>query len=78
MPVGHQVVDVGEQAPDFELTDQHGQSVRLSSFRGREAVLLVFYPFAFTRVCGGELHALEAVRDELAASGVALLANTVD
>ena len=27
-------VEVGDQAPDFELTDQHGTPVRLSSFRG--------------------------------------------
>ena len=78
MPVTQKVVEVGEQAPDFELTDQHGQRVRLSSFRGREAVLLVFYPFAFTGVCGGELHALEAVHADLAARGVALLAISVD
>jgi peroxiredoxin len=78
MPVAPKVVEVGEQAPDFELTDQHGQRVRLSSFRGREAVLLVFYPFAFTGVCGGELHALEAVHADLAARGVALLAISVD
>jgi peroxiredoxin len=78
MPVAQQVVEVGEPAPDFELSDQHGQRVRLSSFRGREAVLLVFYPFAFTRVCGGELRVLEAVHADLAARGVTLLAVSVD
>ena len=72
------VVEVGEQAPDFELMDQHGQPVRLSSFRGREAVLLVFYPFAFTGVCGGELHALEEARAELAALGVTIVTISVD
>ena len=78
MPVTQKAVEVGEQAPDFELTDQHGRRVRLSSFRGRESVLLVFYPFAFTGVCGGELHALETVHADLAARGVALLAISVD
>jgi peroxiredoxin len=77
-PVAPTVVAVGEQAPDFELMDQHGQPVRLSSFRGREAVLLVFYPFAFTGVCGGELHALEEARVELAADGVTILTVSVD
>ena len=77
-PVTQNVVEVGQQAPDFELTDQHGQPVRLSSFRGREAVLLVFYPFAFTGVCGGELHALEEARTELAADGVTILTVSVD
>ena len=51
-------VEVGSHAPDFELKDQHGTSVRLSSFRGARNVVLVFYPLAFSGVCGGELCAL--------------------
>ncbi len=54
MPVPEQ----GQPAPDFELSDQHGQRVRLSSYRGRGAVLLVFFPFAFTPTCTGELCSL--------------------
>ena len=77
-PAAQNAVEAGQQAPDFELTNQHGQPVRLSSFRGREAVLLVFYPFAFTGVCGGELHALEEARAELAAVGVTILTVSVD
>lgn len=46
---------VGDQAPDFTLRDQHGQEVRLSSYAGQKAVLLVFYPYAFSGVCTGEL-----------------------
>ncbi|MFD5829105.1 peroxiredoxin [Lentzea sp. NPDC060358] len=56
-------VDVGAQAPDFTLKDQNKQPVTLSSFRGASAVLLVFYPFAFSGICRGELCQL---RDELA------------
>ncbi|MDP9408651.1 MAG: peroxiredoxin [Actinomycetota bacterium] len=55
------IVSVGQPAPDFELPDQHGRPVRLSSFRGRSAVVLVFYPFAFTPTCTGEIC---AIRDE--------------
>ena len=51
------------QAPDFELLNQHGQPVRLSDFRGRKAVALVFFPLAFSGTCTGELC---AVRDNLA------------
>lgn len=46
---------VGDRAPDFTLRDQHGQEVRLSSYAGQKAVLLVFYPYAFSGVCTGEL-----------------------
>lgn len=55
-------VDVGDEAPDFELPDQNRAPVRLSSYRGKRNVVLLFYPFTFTRVCEGELC---RVRDEL-------------
>jgi peroxiredoxin len=48
-------LEVGDRAPDFTLRDQHGQAVTLSSFLGSKAVLLVFYPYAFSGVCTGEL-----------------------
>jgi len=48
-------LSVGDVAPDFALRDQHGQEVRLSSFAGQKAVLVVFYPYAFSGVCTGEL-----------------------
>ena len=48
-------IQVGEKAPDFELKDNHGRSVKLSDFRGGKNVVLLFYPFAFTGVCTGEL-----------------------
>ena len=55
--------EVGTEAPDFTVKDQNNQDVTLSSFRGDRAVLLVFYPFAFSGTCTGELC---AVRDNLA------------
>jgi mycoredoxin-dependent peroxiredoxin len=58
------VIGVGDEAPDFELRDQHAQTHRLSSLRGEKNVLLVFYPFAFTGVCTGEMC---AIRDDLSA-----------
>ncbi|MDN0194485.1 peroxiredoxin [Streptomyces sp. S.PNR 29] len=48
-------IQVGEKAPDFELKDNHGATVRLSDFLGDKNVVLLFYPFAFTGVCTGEL-----------------------
>lgn len=54
---------IGETAPDFTLRDQFGQDVTLSSFRGRKAVALLFYPYAFSGVCTGEL---AGVRERLA------------
>ncbi len=54
-------VEVGQQAPDFELRDQFGQTHKLSALRGKKNVVLVFYPFAFTPTCTGELC---SIRDE--------------
>ncbi|MGY2874425.1 mycoredoxin-dependent peroxiredoxin [Marmoricola sp. URHA0025 HA25] len=48
-------LQIGERAPDFTLRDQHGQDITLSSYAGQKAVLLAFYPYAFTGVCTGEL-----------------------
>lgn len=48
-------IEPGTKAPDFTLRDQHGQSVSLADFRGQKNVVLLFYPFAFTGVCTGEL-----------------------
>jgi peroxiredoxin (alkyl hydroperoxide reductase subunit C) len=54
--------EVGTEAPDFTLKDQNNQEVTLSSFRGERNVLVVFYPFAFSGICTGELC---AVRDDI-------------
>ncbi|MFE4859191.1 peroxiredoxin [Streptomyces sp. NPDC056670] len=48
-------IEVGTKAPEFELKDNHGRTVKLSDFRGEKNVVLLFYPFAFTGVCTGEL-----------------------
>ena len=61
LPAG---ISVGEVAPDFELKDQHGAKVKLSSFKGEKNVVLLFIPFSFTGTCTGELC---AIRDDLAA-----------
>ena len=72
------VVQVGDQAPDFALKNQHGETVRLSQFRGDRAVVVVFYPWAFSGVCGGELNELQKCLDEFQNEDVALLTISTD
>ena len=70
-------LSVGDTAPEFSLPDQDKQVVSLSELRGTP-VLLVFYPFAFSRLCTGELCQL---RDELAdytGAGVKVFAISTD
>ena len=71
-------VEVGEEAPDFELPDQHGTPVKLSSFRGAKNVVLVFYPLAFSGVCTSELYALRDNFPEASRDDVELLTVSVD
>jgi len=66
------------QAPDFELTNQFGQRIRLGDYRGQRSVALVFFPLAFSRICTGELCELRDSGPSFRASGVELLAISVD
>ena len=54
-------IEIGQEAPDFEIKNQFGELVKLSDLRGKKNVVLVFYPFAFTPTCTAELC---TIRDE--------------
>ena len=43
-------LQVGDQAPEFELYDSTGSLIALSDFRGKRNVVLAFYPAAWTPV----------------------------
>ena len=71
-------LQIGSPAPDFELKDQHGVPTSLASFKGKKSVVVLFYPFAFSAICTGELCGL---RDDLSAfqnEDVQLLAISCD
>ncbi|MFI5925026.1 peroxiredoxin [Micromonospora sp. NPDC051543] len=72
------LIEVGAEAPDFVLKDQNNQQVRLSDFREKRAVLLVFYPLAFTGTCQGELAEVRDNLDEYANDDVQVLTVSVD
>jgi mycoredoxin-dependent peroxiredoxin len=55
-------LQIGSPAPAFALRDQHGRTLRLNDVTGRRGAVLVFYPFAFSGTCTGELSEL---RDNL-------------
>ena len=56
-------LELGGPAPDFTLRDQFGQDVTLSSYHGKKAVAIFFYPYAFSGVCTGEM---AGIRNRLA------------
>ncbi|MGZ4690543.1 MAG: peroxiredoxin [Acidimicrobiia bacterium] len=71
-------VEVGQAAPDFTLKDQAGNDVSLSDYKGKQPVVLVFYPFTFTGVCQGELCAIRDDPSTFESAGAAVLAISCD
>jgi peroxiredoxin (alkyl hydroperoxide reductase subunit C) len=71
-------VQIGQQAPDFELRDQTGQPVRLSDYRGKKAVVVVFYPMSFTGVCEAEMCGIRDSVESFRNDEVETLAISVD
>ncbi|MDM5065249.1 thioredoxin-dependent thiol peroxidase [Aeromonas salmonicida] len=72
-----QPLSAGTLAPDFSLSDQDGNPVRLSDLRGKK-VLIYFYPKAMTPGCTTQACGLRDVNSELAARGVVVLGISPD
>lgn len=68
---------VGAAAPDFTLPDQHGAPVTLSGLQGG-IVALVFYPFAFSGICTGELRAIRDGLEDFQHDGTQVLTISCD
>lgn len=69
---------VGSAAPDFTLDTTNGFPVTLSSFRGKQHVLLAFFPLAFTSVCTAEMCAFTDDFSAFADQGVTVIPISVD
>jgi len=57
-------LSVGDSAPAFTLTDQHGEKVQLTKLKGRK-VLLFFYPKADTPGCTAQACGMRDVADQV-------------
>jgi peroxiredoxin Q/BCP len=62
-------LNIGDPAPDFALTDQEGNTVKLSDFQEKK-LLLYFYPKADTPGCTKQACQIRDARSELADLGV--------
>jgi peroxiredoxin Q/BCP len=67
----------GDQAPQFALDDQHGDTVRLSDFKGRK-VLVYFYPRADTPGCTNQSCSVRDAREDLSGAGIEVLGISPD
>src|SRR5580658_7742592 len=57
---------VGQPAPEFELMNQAKNKVKLSDFKGKKKVVLLFYPMDFSPVCTQEHCAFGPQLDKIA------------
>lgn len=66
------MLTVGIPAPEFDLEDERGNRVRLSDFRGKSAVVLMFYPADNTPGCTRQLCTARDDYDKYVEAGVAV------
>ncbi len=71
------MVQVGEKAPEFELTSDKGESVKLSDFKGHK-VVLYFYPAADTPGCTQQACALRDVYPQIEAKDAVVVGISPD
>jgi len=71
-------VEIGKEAPDFELPDSENGKTKLSDYRGKKNVLLVFYPLAFSPICTSEFCALRDINADIQSDNTEVLGVSVD
>jgi peroxiredoxin Q/BCP len=69
---------VGDMAPDFTLQASDGKTYKLSDFRGKKAVVVAWFPKAFTQGCTIECKSLAANGDKIRKYDVAYFMASVD
>jgi peroxiredoxin Q/BCP len=78
VPAGAQELKVGDMAPDFKLQATDGKTYTLSSFRGKQAVVLAWFPKAFTQGCTIECKSLAEHGDMIRKYDVTYFMASVD
>lgn len=72
------LIEAGESAPDFTLQTQDREDWTLSDHVKKGDVVLCFFPFAFTGVCGTEMECLSKEMARWTASGAAVVGVSCD
>lgn len=71
-------VDVGDVAPDFSAVASDGQTVTLSNFKGKQAVVLFFYPSDNSPICTQEACSFRDAYEDFQKLGAAVIAVSAD
>ena len=69
---------VGDAAPDFKLTGSDGKQYSLADFAGKQAVVLAWFPKAFTSGCTAECKNMREAGDMIRKYDVAYFTASVD
>ena len=69
---------VGQAAPDFELDNQDKKKIKLSDFRGKQKVVLAFYPLDFSPVCTNEHQCFMTDLPQISAKDAVVLGISID
>ena len=72
------MLETGQQAPDFTTVNQDGDEVSLAQFRGKQHVVLYFYPKDDTPGCTTEANEFTGLIDEFAAADSVVLGVSKD
>lgn len=71
-------LDVGEKAPAFKLSSGPGENIDVGELIGKEKVLLLFFPLAFSSVCTAEMCRMAEDWQEWEEIGVRVFGISVD
>lgn len=71
-------LNIGDEVPDFTLTDDARNEWRLSEALAKGEVVLCFFPFAFTSVCSTEMSCVTNDLDKWSGSGVTVVGVSCD
>ena len=78
MAINEAELEVGSEAPNFSLKDQSGNTVNLSDFKGKQQVVLYFYPKDDTPGCTKESCSFRDHDKDLKSAGAAVLGVSLD
>jgi len=71
-------IDVGDRAPEFTLPSQTGARVSLADFRGKQAVVLFFYPKDGTAICTKEACSFRDAYEDFVSAGAVVMGVSSD
>ena len=71
-------VEIGDPAPDFTATTSDGQQISLAGFKGKQSVVIFFYPSDNSPICTQEACSFRDAYEDFVKLGAAVIAVSAD